>query len=223
MSTKEIIGASAIATLAGVASASFTTVNDAAVSFAGADLDGIVGSGIDNSDFEVVTNATEGIEVGLKAIERFVGDLPSSNGVYTAPIGEDAPGLAEWNYVVVFDFGARTISDFDVQFDIDFDAGFGVQNFVSVDVDLQAGLLGQGGAIQGGDSQNLGFSFWQGFPFFAPAFDPNAIGEYDLVYTVFEKGTSNVLAQADIVVQVPTPGAAAVAGLAGFAALRRRR
>ena len=212
----------AIISSAGAAHASFTVQNDVAVSFAANDLDGIVGSGIGNSDFEVATNAAEGIEIGLKAIERFEGDLSSSNGTYFAPIGEDAPGLAEWNYVVVFDLGTSTVSDFDIQFDIDFDPAFGAQDFVSIDVDFQAGLLGQGGASQGGDSQNLGFSFWQNL-FSAPTFDPNAVGEYDLVYTVFQKGTDNVLAQADITVVVPTPGTAGLLALAGLTATRRRR
>lgn len=220
--TNSIIATVTIVLSAGVSNASFVVDNDTNVSFSGALLDGIVGSGIDNSDFEVATNATENIEIGLKAIERFVGDVPSNDGTYFAPIGEDGPGLAEWNYVLVADFGSRTVTDFDIQFEIDFDAGFGVTDFLSIDVDASAPLVGIAGLSQYGDSQNLGFNIFQlaGAP---QAFDPNAVGEYDLTYTVFEKGTSNVLARTDITVVVPAPGAAAVACVVGLTSVRRRR
>ncbi|MEM7754515.1 MAG: hypothetical protein AAF297_02650 [Planctomycetota bacterium] len=200
-----------------------TSQNDE-VSFAGAFLDAVVpgSDGIGNSSFEVSTNAAEGVEIGLKAIERFIGDIPVWAGDrYQAAPGESAPGLATWNYVLVADFGSRTVSDFDVQFDVDFDAAAGSTNFVTVDVDLQAALAGSGGASTLGDSQNLGFNFWSLLG--APAFDPFANGEYDLALTVFEKGTSNVIARSDITVVVPTPGAAGVLALAGLAAVRRRR
>ena len=73
-----------------------------------------------------------------------------------------------------------------------------------------------------GDSQNLGFGFWTAL-FGAPGFDANAAGEYDFELTVFEKGTSNVIAQSNVAVVVPAPGAAALAGIAGLGLVRRRR
>jgi len=108
---------------------------------------------------------------------------------------------------------------------VDFDAGCGVTDFlVANPSDFVTGLVvgTPASANRYGRSQNLGFGVGQtgGAP---QPFDPNAIGEYTLVYTVFEKGTDTVLAQVDIAVQTPTPGAAALAGVGGFAALRRRR
>ena len=82
--------------------------------------------------------------------------------------------------------------------------------------------IGAGGASRIGDSQNLGFDYWQTL-LGAPAFAPFANGEYELVFTVFEKGTSNVVAISDITVVVPTPGTAAGLAFAALAAARRRR
>lgn len=214
------------AVLSGTAVASYSTTPNAAVSFAGANLDAVVvgSSGISNANMEVAFNATEDVEIGLKAIERFIGDLPTtgaSSDVYNAPIGDGDPGLARWNYVWVADFGSRSISEFDVQFDVDFDPGFGSQDFVTIDVDFQAVLFGQGGLSSTGDSQNLGFGFWAGLG--ASGFDPNAVGEYDIVLSVFDKSTGAEIAVSDITVVVPTPGAASIAFIGGIAALRRRR
>ena len=204
------------------ASAAPVTSQNSSVSFAGAFLDGIVGNGIENSNFEVSTNAAEGIEIGLNAIERFVGNIPTVGGdTYIAEAGESDPGLATWNYVLVADLGSRTIADFDIELAIDFDPA-GSSSTVIVDVDAAALAGGYSGLSQFGDSQNLGFEFWSVLG--APAFDPFANGEYDITFSVFEKGTSNVYAQSDITVQVvPAPGVACVLGLAGVTARRRRR
>ena len=211
-----------VAAAGSVAIAGPITTQNAPVSFAGNDLDGIVGSGIGNSSFEVSTNAAEGVEIGLKAIERFVGDIPVWNrDRYQATPGESEPGLATWNYVLVGDLGTRTIADFDLQLDVDFDPTAGSASFTTVDIDATAVLQGGSGLSVFGDSQNLGFGFWSLLG--APAFDPFANGEYDLVFTVFAKGTSDVIARSDLTVVVPTPSAAGVLALAGLAATRRRR
>lgn len=217
-----------VITLTGSLEAQYVTMHNAPVSFAGANLDGIVGSGIPNSNFEVAVNVGEGIEIGLKAIERYVGDLPATLDTYYAQPGISmgqggAPDGATWNYVLVADLGTRTIADFDIQFDADFDPAVGVQNYTTIDVDAQAVILGTSGASRFGDSQNLDFSFWQTF-FGAPTFDPFATGEYDLRLTVFEKGTSNVLAESSIRVVVPTPSAVgALVMLGAIGGVRRRR
>ncbi len=222
-----ITATATIAATATAASASFTVTPNDSVSFAGANFDAVIAgsSGIPNSNLEVARNADEDIEIGLSAIERFIGNLPTTGAgdTYLAPIGDDDdPGNAEWNYVLVADFGDRTIGDFDIQFDIDFNPAFNAASFTTIDVDAEADLLGFDSLSTYGDSQNLGFSFWQ-LLYGAPAFDPNAAGEYDFIYTVFEKGTSNILAQTDITVVVPTPGTAGVLAIAGLAAARRRR
>jgi hypothetical protein len=219
---------SAVAALAAgsiaAAGSGFSVSNESAVSFAGADLDGIVGSGIPNSNFVVAENTGENIEIGLKAIERFIGDLPVSGSTYTAQPGTSAgpPVGATWNYVLAADLGDRTIGDFDINLFVDFDPAAGVENFVTVDVDAQAALAGNSGASVFGDSQNLDFGFWSLLG--APAFDPFAAGEYVLAFEVLERGTSNVFARSEITVNViPSPAAAPALGLLGLAAMRRRR
>jgi hypothetical protein len=217
-----------VVALCGSLQAQYVTSHNVPVSFAGSTLDGIVGSGIPNSNFEVAVNAGEAVEIGLKAIERYVGDLPATLDTYYAQPGISAgqggsPDGATWNYVLVGDLGSKVIADFDIQFDVDFDPAVGVQNYTTIDVDAQAVILGTSGDSQFGDSQNLDFSFWQTF-FGAPPFDPFATGEYDLRLTVFEKGTSTVLAESSIRVVVPTPSSVASLALLGaIGGLRRRR
>lgn len=216
-----------VVALCGILQAQYVTSYNVPVSFAGAILDGIIGSGIPNSNLEVAVNATMGVEIGLKAIERYVGDLPATLDTYFAQPGismgqSGAPDDATWNYVLVGDLGSKTIADFDIEFAVDFHPGFGIQNYVVLDVDQFAVLNNQGGDSRFGDSQNLDFSFWQAFG--APPFDPFATGEYALVLMVFENGTANVLSESSIRVVVPTLSVAgALAVLGAIGGLRRRR
>ncbi len=214
-----------VAVCAGQASAVIVNDFDAAMSFAGGDLDGIVGSGIPNSNFARSTNASEGIEIGLKAIERFVGDLPNTDGRYFAQPGISAgpPVGSTWNYVLAADFGSRTIADLQIDLAIDFDPAFGSSLFTNVDFTASAISQGFGFLTQVGDSQNLDFDFWQ-LLLGAPAFDPNAGGEYELVFTVRDPANNFILAETTNFVEVaPTPGAAAILGLGGVVAMRRKR
>ncbi len=205
--------------------ADFTVDFDVPVTFAGSDLDGIVGSGIPNSNFVRATNAAQDIEIGLKTIERFIGDLPNSQDRYFAPRGESDPGLSRWNYVLVADLGSRTIADLQINLLVDFDPAFGSADFVDVDVTANAVAGGFGGLSVFGDSQNLGFSFWQTI-FGAPAFDPFATGEYEMLFTVRDPSSGEILAEAGNIVQVvpaPTAALGAAPVLLAFGATRRRR
>ncbi len=205
--------------------ADFTVDFDVPVTFAGSTLDGIVGTGIPNSNFVRAINSAEDIEIGLKAIERFIGDLPNDRDRYFAPRGESDPGLARWNYVLVADLGSRTIADLQINLKVDFDPAFGSSDFVDVDVTANAVAGGFGGLSVFGDSQNLGFDFWQTL-FGAPAFDPLATGEYELLFSVRDPSSGELLAEVGNIVQVvPTPTAAlgAVPAILALGAVRRRR
>lgn len=224
---RSIIIASSVLTVccAGTASAVIVNDFDASMSFAGSNLNGIVGTGISNANFARSTNADEGIEIGLKAIARFMGDLPNTDERYFAQPGVSAgpPPGATWNYVLVGNLGPRTIADLQIDLAIDFDPTFGSALFTNVDITAGAIAQGFGGLSILGDSQNLDFDFWQ-ILFGAPAFDPNAPGEYELVFTVRDPANSAILAEAvNIVEVVPTPGAAALLGLGSITAMRRRR
>jgi len=225
MRTNLYLAAGALAVCAGHAHGAFMVDYDASMSFAGTDLDGIVGNGIPNSNFVRATNTDEGIEIGLKAIERFIGDLPNTNERYFATTGVSAgsPPGATWNYVLAADLGVRTIADLQINLQVDFDPTSGVANFVTVDLTSAAILQGGGGLSVFGDSQNLDFSFWQDV-LGAPAFDPNAPGEYELIFSVIDPAGDVLLAETQAFVQVvPTPGAAGLLALGGLASIRRRR
>lgn len=225
MQLKFVTAIAAVAVCAGSASAAYITDFDASLTFAGLDLDGIVGSGIGNANFVRATNAAEGIEIGLKGLERFVGELPNTNERYFAQTGVTAgpPAGSTWNYVLAADLGLRTVNDLQINLSIDFDPAFGSAAFTTIDVSAALISQGFGGLSVFGDSQNLDFDFWQTL-FLAPPFDPNAPGEYEMVFTVIDPAGNNVIAETFAVVEVvPTPGAVALLGIGGFTAMRRRR
>jgi hypothetical protein len=171
------------------------------------------------------------LEIGLKAKERFVGDLTTDgNGRFYANAGSpDNDGLSSWN----IDFGYALSRDalpsnYHLTLMVDFDAGFGVQSWVSLDITnfLAANLIT---SPSGGGSQNPGFGFWAvDVPFILDAsgymaFDPNAIGEYDVKMVLTEVTGAPLLETSIVVEVVPAPSAAALLGLGGLLASRRRR
>lgn len=90
--------------------------------------------------------------------------------------------------------------------------------------------VGFGGLTEVQDSQNLGFTFWDNASFLAltgstprsAAFNPFALGTYRVQLDVI-RGGNNISSSEMFVNIVPTPGAAALLGIAGLAATRRRR
>ena len=196
---------------------------DAAMSFAGSNLNGVVGTGISNANFVRSYDDDQAVEIGLKTIERFVGDLSNTGSDYFADAGESDPGLATWNYVLAADLGSRTIADFQINLLVDFDPGVGTTDFVDVDVTAAFVDAGFGFLSRFGDSQNLGFSFWSLLG--APGFDPFAAGEYDLVFSVRDLTGSLIAESSNTVHVVPLPpaalaGFAMLAGVAGYRRLR---
>ncbi len=197
----------------------------------------VIGSGIPNTNFAVNTNTTYGVQTGIKAIERFLGDLPNSGNTYIAQPGESPvsgaagapadPGRATWNYLYSVDLGTSglTFADVAVIVTIDFDPAVGNSNVFEFEL-----VSALGGSIDGQtlfqDSQNLGFGFWQaiGDPNITP-FDPFAPGEYTMNIRVIRDSDEALLSEVGMtVVVVPTPMAAGL-GLAGLGMLvsRRRR
>lgn len=162
----------------------------------GATLSGpiIIGSGISNEEMAVAEYCD--IELGIKAIRRFLGDISPMGDTYQVGTGlsptsasatETDPDLARWNYVLSIDLGNYTFEDLDVSLEIDWDPaddpGQAAPYVANVSQSAIDNGLGNTGFLQ--DSQNLGFDFWQllGDSNILP-FDPYAEGVYDFRISV---------------------------------------
>jgi len=205
-----IVGTAFALSFTSAASAGFTNQFDASMSSFGMSTI----SGTQNGNFVRSYNATEGIEIGLKAVTHPGADVTNIDDRYAVDPGSFSGAFANWEYVMALDLGSRTISDFHVNLSIDFDATAGATNFVTIDFsDPVFGLSSSNFA----DRKNLGdpvLSF-----FGAPPFDPNALGDYEIVLSISSL-SGELLAEsrifADNTVQVvPLPTAA----LAGFGLL----
>lgn len=221
------IAAIALAATAAAASAGdpFTLSFDDSFNGFGATLP--IGSGIQNENFAIARNDALGIEIGLQAIERFVGTVPNTDERYFvnpgfSPVSGSDPTPstnATWNYNWGIILPTAT-QNWDIDLRVDFDNGFGAQDFVNIDLNFFLDGLNVNTAA---DSQNLAFSFWQLPPFNAPSFDPTAPGEYDIDLTVRDQSGAIAARTAIVVEVVPSPGTAALLGLGGLVAMRRRR
>ncbi len=182
------------------------------------------GTGNSNENFIVNVNDIEDVEVGIKAKERFVGELTFENGAYQAPVGESGPGLPIWNVDFSIDLGSQAIEDFGVLLILDFDPAI---NSVPASLSLNANPLFAGlSVIQG--SQNLGFGFFQtlGDPNIQPI-DPFAPGEYEIGIQVFDLNDNLVVEVSTLVnvSAVPLPAALPMfaLGLGGLLLFGRKR
>lgn len=157
-----------------------------------------IGTGNSNTNFIIDANDIEGVEVGIKAKERFVGELLFDDMAYQATAGESDPGLATWNVDFSVDLGGRPIEDFGVLLFLDFDPAI---NTTPATFSLNANpSFATLSLLQG--SQNLGFPFFQllGNPNVSP-FDPFAPGEYGIGIQVFDQ-SDNLLAEVSTLVNV---------------------
>ncbi|MBE0533285.1 MAG: right-handed parallel beta-helix repeat-containing protein [Rhodospirillales bacterium] len=179
-----------------------------------------VGTGNASTGF-VIDTSPDGIEVGLKAKEAYLGnDLSPDMGTYHAVAGAGqqsaAPGninplRAKWNieYSIDLTGSGKTIGDFDVKLALDTDPGEADSGFVldfnaipGYSTEQQAGVSGLT-VLQ--DSQNLGFDFWDAY-FENFGFDPRMPGEYRFTLTVADPVSGELVGETTIVVDVQ-PGA----------------
>ncbi len=171
----------------------------------------VIGSGISNMHMAVMD--TCGMNVGIKAHERFIGDVVPTGDTYIFDTGESPtsgsdptpdPGTARWNYLVSVNLGGYTFNDLLVYQKIDFDPADGAGQTGPYIANISQFMIDNalGGTSLYQESQNLGFAFWQGIGDAAILpFDPFAKGVYDQMIEVWTKD-SVLLLQADMRVKV---------------------
>lgn len=190
----------------------------------------IGGDGIGNGGFTMQTDTAAGVQLGLRAADRFLNDFLPNDGAGTyfatpgaSPVGpSDPPGSvrASWNYYMHVDLGAdlaplvasgdvvapgpltgTSVVD-SVLLDVDFDPSKVGTAFTTIDAYAQAIALGGATApLLIQDTQNLAFDFWGLLG--APAFDVDAEGFYTIRLRAMSGAT--VIAMTEIVVVVGTP------------------
>ncbi len=190
------------------------------------------GNSPDNWIVDTVTVGGGSVELGIKAKNRFVGDIiPTAGFVYQSEPGNPptsgsdptpAAGLTIWNFEWSAIFTDLDPGDFVVMLGVDFKPNDpDISNRFFFDVTSVASLAD--GVFQG--SQNIGFSFWQaiGDPAIMPI-DPFAAGTYQFSIELLD-ATNGSASRIDMTVQVPEPEMIALFGLGllGMTALRRRK
>ncbi|PCI45975.1 MAG: hypothetical protein COB49_09450 [Alphaproteobacteria bacterium] len=189
------------------------------------------GNSADNWIVDTIQVGQGTVEIAIKAKNRFIGDIiPTSGFVFQAEAGNPpvsgsnptlVPGLTIWNFEWSAIFTGVDAADFNVILGADFKPNDpDLANRFFFDVTAAPEL--SPGVFQ--DSQNLGFSFWQGLDPAIMPIDPFAAGTYQFSIELVEV-TGQSLSRIDMTVQVPEPGAVALFGLGllGLVALRRRR
>ncbi len=219
-----ILSSAAVAVLGGSALATVTTNDTLLIPFT-------PGDGNSNTNFAIF-RTTEGagpfagnsMEFGLKGKQRFVGDtLPITGNLYEAQPGfsptsgvDPTPALnrAWWNFDFSINLGGRDVSNTLVNLSISDIEGDVFSLTFDTSVAPPTTSLIQ-------DSWNIGFGFIQ-TPLLG--FNPNLPGDYNIQISAGDIASGQFLGSVNIVVRVvPAPGAAALMGLCGLTAMRRRR
>lgn len=210
------------------------------------------GSGIPNAGFVTNDNVPLSVQTGLTSFYRFgvrgPGDFALRDSLtantYTYRAGESytngsattlAPGTAAWNFSWHVNLNTtgggsigQTFANNTVLLTIDWDPTAGVNERTYTLTPTVVAVFG-GSSTLSQSSQNPGFSFWNDPSFLSATgstargvFDPNALGTYRIQVDVI-RGGNNISSSEMFINVVPTPGAAALLGLAGLTATRRRR
>jgi len=204
------------------------------------------GTGIPNQEVAVSTQFEDGdtiITLGLSATQRFSNPALTNDGAgtYFATTGSNFGGNGEstnegalwnFNYYIDIDSPDRTIADYDITLFYDFDPTFDNGPVGLGTINVTNGVLGSTDPLSSREegSQNLLFGFLASdipglidAPDY-PAFDPNALGEYNFAIQVARAGWSVEQVRMDVQV-VPIPAAVWLFGsaLLGLLGVRRRK
>lgn len=186
------------------------------------------GSGNSNTNFAISRDVDTGVEVGIKAKERWFGDAnvggtgslyevqPGYSPVSGAPLAPLDPPRAWWNFDFSIVLGASDFNNTAVT--------LGIVSDISgqlLDIDISALMIGAGfGSLHGlQGSENLGFAGLAG----PLAFQANQGGDYHFKLTAANNDGVNFAKITVHVVPLPQAAGLGALGLFSLASIRRRR
>lgn len=205
------------------------------------------GTGIPNGEVAIssqFSNGTSLITVAMSATQRYGNPALTNDGLgtYFAGAGSNTgpgspPGTVEgalwnFNFYIDIDSPTETLTDYDITLFYDFDPAFDNGPVGLGTINVTNGILGSAtpGTTLVEGSENLMFSYLAtdvtGFlvaPTY-PAFDPNALGEYNFGIEVAQAGWGVENVRMDVQV-VPVPAAVWLfgSGLLGLVGIARRK
>lgn len=205
------------------------------------------GTGIPNDEVAIssqFSNGTSLITVAMSATQRYGNPALTNDGAGTyfagtgsntgpgSPAGTQEGALWNFNFYINIDSTTETLSDYDITLFYDFDPAFdnGPAGLGSINITNSIIFSADPAATKVEGSENLMFSYLAtdtaGFlvaPTY-PAFDPNALGEYNFGISVGQSGWGVENVRMDVQV-VPVPAAAWLfgSGLLGLVGIARRK
>lgn len=198
------------------------------ISLTKANGDFLAGTGIPNLNFTVnsgVGGSETGVQIGSRDSRALLGQVGNTYYVQTGLASNNISPWWQFDYQFSPGISGLPPQDVIVALRVDFDPTAAVSYTTII---LPANLWGGDFLINPANgnwsdnttpyavsgSLNMGFNFWQGLG--APAFNPNAPGQYDILFGAYHPNEGGTIAETHVVamvVAVPVPPGMVQAGI----------